>query len=169
MAVKLSKKRTKVQKIVKRQTNASQDASKKSESVTFEAPNVRYTEAIGRRKVATARVRLYEQPGDFVVNDQIAGDYFAEVPLASAVFNQPLNLTDTKGTFTVMVTVSGSGKRAQLDAVVHGVARALTSYNPEFRSLLKQEGLLTRDDRMKETRKIGMGGKARRQRQSPKR
>ena len=53
--------------------------------------------------------------------------------------------------------------------MVHGIARALVKFNPEFRTLLKAAGMLTRDDRMKETRKIGMGGSARRSRQSPKR
>lgn len=168
MAVKLSKKKTKVQKIVKR-TPVVGKVAKQAEVQKFTAPNVRYTESVGRRKVATARVRLYEEPGDFVVNDMVVGDYFKNIPMASSLYNKPFELTDTKKNFTVMVVVTGSGKTAQLDAVIHGIARALVSYNPEFRSILKREGMLTRDDRMKETRKIGMGGKARRKRQSPKR
>jgi small subunit ribosomal protein S9 len=104
-----------------------------------------------------------------VVNDQAVGAYFGGTRNASSIYQQPFELTGTKGRFAVTVKVSGSGMSAQLGAVVHGLARALVKFNPEFKTFLKAEGLLTRDDRMKETRKMGMGGKARRARQSPKR
>jgi len=135
----------------------------------FAVPKTRYTEGIGRRKVATARVRLYEGQGDFVVNDTLVGEYFQGVRNAAVVYNKPFELTGTKGKFAVTAKIIGSGVSAQLDALVHGLSQALVAHNPEFKIFLKGAGLLTRDDRMKETRKIGMGGKARRKRQSPKR
>ncbi len=167
MARKLSKKNTKVQKVIKKArpvVNAHGAAM-----VAIDMPKGEYTEAVGRRKVATARVRLYHQAGDFIVNGKAIGQYFNTIINAPATYQKPFEITGTKNTFAVTAKVSGSGSHSQLEAVVHGIARALVAYNPEFRLVLKQAGLLTRDDRMKETRKIGMGGKARRKRQSPKR
>jgi len=165
MAVKLTKKKQAPKKIVKKT---------KSEVKAREVKNQmsrpgKYVEAVGRRKVATARVRIYEGKGDFLVNGKAAGEYFANINNAATKYMQPFNLTETKGKFGVTAKVSGSGISAQLGAVIHGLTRALVAFEPEFRSLLKVEGLLTRDDRMKETRKPGRGGKARRKRQSPKR
>jgi small subunit ribosomal protein S9 len=171
MAQKLKKKNTKVQKVVKKiqPVSSSRQASKTTGQTNFTIPAVEYIEGIGRRKVATARVRIYPKPGDFVVNDRIVGDYFNTVRLAPALYNLPFQVTDTLGKFAVTVKVSGSGVNSQLAAVMHGIARALVKFNPDLKPLLKQADLLSRDDRMKETRKIGMGGKARRKRQSPKR
>jgi small subunit ribosomal protein S9 len=169
MARKLLKKNTKIQKVVKKVKAEPRAAQKNGAAVQVNLPTGEYTEAVGRRKVATARVRMYHTPGDFIVNGKAAGQYFATVPYSQAKYNQPFNLTDTRGKFTVSIKVTGSGASAQLGAVIHGIARALVEYNPEFRGVLKEAGMLTRDDRMKETRKIGAGGKARRKRQSPKR
>lgn len=135
----------------------------------FNIPKTKYVEATGRRKVATARVRVYSAAGDFVVNDQLAKDYFQGIRNASMLYNKPFELTGMQGKLAVTARVNGSGINSQLGAVLHGLARALVMHNPELRIFLKTAGLLTRDDRMKETRKIGMGGKARRKRQSPKR
>jgi small subunit ribosomal protein S9 len=77
--------------------------------------------------------------------------------------------TNVLGKYAVTVKVNGGGVRGQLGALAHGLARALVKFNPDYRALLKDDGWLTRDDRMKESRKIGTGGKARRKRQSPKR
>lgn len=171
MALKLSKKKTTTQKVVKKtkviKRVAPRSAALATGSVTL--PTGKYVEAIGRRKVATARVRLYESEGDFVVNDKIVGQYFNTIPNVASRYNVPFELTGTKGKFTVTVKVSGSGSFAQLGAMLLGIARALVKYDPAFKDLLKPSGLLTRDDRMKETRKIGGGGKARSKRQSPKR
>ena len=173
MALKLSKKSNKVQKVVKKKRKRVTRAKVVNSSMTVDAsvtlPTGKYVEATGRRKVATARVRLYEDGGDFVVNGKIVGQYFDTIVNAHARYNVPFELTGTKGKFGVSVLVSGSGASAQLDAMIHGIARALVEFDPSFKALLKPSGLLTRDDRMKETRKIGMGGKARRKRQSPKR
>ena len=136
---------------------------------TLHIPKGEYFEGIGRRKVAVARVRIYHEKGDFIVNDKLVDEYFADVPLASIKYNQPFVLTKTEGDFAVTVKVTGSGKKSQLGAVVHGLSRALEKFDPKVRSFLKDQGLLSRDARMKETRKPGRGGKARRKRQSPKR
>jgi small subunit ribosomal protein S9 len=172
MARSLAKKQKAVKKVVKKAKVSAKKAAasvSSSNKLNFQAPKSRYTEAVGRRKVATARVRIYDVPGEFVVNDEMVGQYFDEIIHAHAIYLKPLEIVGLKGKVTITAKVSGSGIRSQLDAVNHGMARALVEMNPEFRPLLKEAGLLTRDDRMKETRKIGMGGKARRKRQSPKR
>jgi small subunit ribosomal protein S9 len=172
MALKLSKKSNKVQKVVKKTpTRSASSAGVRADAASAQVnlPTGEYTEGIGRRKVATARVRLYHQEGDFLVNGLVVGKYFSTVPLAASLYHKPLELTGTKGKFAISATVNGSGTVAQLDAIVHGLSRALIAYDPSHREVLKQAGYLTRDDRMKETRKIGTGGKARRKRQSPRR
>ena len=171
MAIKMRKKvKSVVKKVIKKEvTSTTTSGSTKNLRKEFTFPKTSYIEAVGRRKVATARVRIYEGNGDFVVNDMLVGDYFRGINNAHAIYNQPFDLSGTKGKFAVSVQVKGSGVRAQLGAMVHGLAQALVEFNPEFKIFLKEAGLLTRDDRMKETRKIGMGGKARRKRQSPKR
>lgn len=169
MALKLKKNKPSVQKVVKKTTKST---TKKSPVAveSLPVPQGEYIEGIGRRKVATARVRIYPKTkGDFAVNGMVAGQYFAGILGAPIRYQKPLEITGTKGAFAISAKVSGSGIAGQIDAVVHGLSRALCTYNPEYKTLLKQAGLLTRDDRMKETRKIGMGGKARRSRQSPKR
>lgn len=141
-------------------------------SPKYAVPAGEYVEGIGRRKMATARVRIYETKNkdkQFVVNDQLAKDYFGDIQLAVKIYTQPFELTGTQDKFGVTATVEGSGLNAQLGAIVHGLSRALVKYDPAFKTLLKEEGLMTRDDRLKETRKPGRGGKARRKRQSPKR
>ncbi|MDR0463463.1 MAG: 30S ribosomal protein S9 [Pseudomonadales bacterium] len=169
MAIKKAKK-TVVKKVVKKEKVVPVKATSKAVSnVAAATQKGQYVTAVGRRRVSTARVRLYAEAGDFVVNGLAAGKYFASVNNASARYNQPLIVTNTLGKFGISVKVTGGGVSGQIGAVVHGLARALEKQNPDARPLLKEAGLLTRDDRMKETRKIGMGGKARRRRQSPKR
>ena len=171
MAQKLKKKTTQIQKIVKKNkpvVNSTQTLAHQG-SHNFTIPKAKFIEAVGRRKVAIARVRLYQDVGDFVVNDKIVGEYFSGIANAAAKYNKPFLLTDTQGKYAVTVVVKGSGKNSQLEAVVHALSRALVKLNADFKPLLKKAGFMTRDDRMKETRKIGMGGKARRKRQSPKR
>ena len=171
----MSKKNTRIKKVIKpkKRFSAKKDQAKASAKVdlkaNFKIPNTEYVEGIGRRKVANARVRIYEGEGDFVVNNKVAGEYFTSVANANLIYNKPFDVTKTRGQFAVTVKVTGSGVRAQLDAVAHGLSRALLKFNPDLRSALKKVDLLSRDDRMKETRKIGTGGKARRKRQSPKR
>lgn len=171
MAIRMNKKNGKAKKVVKKVIAPSASAKKKSADLekNFKIPKTKYIEAVGRRKVATARVRIYEGQGDFVVNDALVSEYFSSLRNAPALYMKPFDLTGSKGKFSVTAKVNGSGINAQLDALTNGLAKALVAFNPEFRTFLKPAGLLTRDDRMKETRKMGMGGKARRKRQSPKR
>jgi small subunit ribosomal protein S9 len=170
MANKLKKKNT-VQKVVKKQKAAPVMAAKQAhgEQVTIALPQGEFVAAVGRRKTATARVRVYKQPGDFIVNNKVVGEYFSGVINAPTLYNLPLVTADVQGKYAISVKVSGSGLPAQLGALAHGISRALIKIDPELRPVLKKRGLLSRDDRMKETRKIGTGGKARRAKQSPKR
>lgn len=169
MANKL-KKKTSVQKVVKKAkpvVSARAERAHMPANVTL--PKGEYVSAVGRRKTATARVRLYKEQGDFIVNNKVVGEYFGNVNNAPVSYTKPFVVTETQGKYAVAIKVEGSGTNAQLDAVVHGISRALVKLNPDLRPFLKKEGLLTRDDRMRETRKIGTGGKARRAKQSPKR
>lgn len=134
-----------------------------------------YTFAIGRRKTATARVRLYNKShipdtkSQLVVNGIPAETYFPG-EVNKSLYLKPFALTGTLNTHSASVKVSGSGPSSQLDALVHGVSRALSELDREsYRGTLKKAGLLTRDPRAKERRKVGTGGRARRRKQSPKR
>lgn len=166
------KRKHQIAQIVKQAKNSEpKTAEKKAKQpiVKLNYPEGTYTEGVGRRKQAVARVRIYKTEGDFIVNNCLVSDYFADIPLAKKRYNLPFELTKTQDVFAVTIKVEGSGKTAQLDAVIHGLARALEKYDPQFRTFLKEQDLLTRDPRAKETRKPGRGGKARRKRQSPKR
>jgi len=125
--------------------------------------------AVGRRKSSIARVRLYKGKGESVVNAQPIDKYFPGEQ-SRILYNRPFLLTGTEGKYYVTIKTEGGGKRGQLDAVVHGISRALSIADPKnFRPLLKKNGFLTRDSRIRERRKVGTGGKARRKKQSPKR
>jgi len=111
----------------------------------------------GRRKTAVARVWLYEKSkrpdlGGLVVNGKPIAEYFPGRE-AEAKYMRPFQVTTTLGKFVASIKVGGGGRSGQLDAVVHGIARALEKFNPEFRPALKKEGLLTRDPREKERKK----------------
>jgi small subunit ribosomal protein S9 len=129
----------------------------------------KFTYAVGRRKTASARIRLFKGRGEIIVNDKPIGQYFSG-KVAHRLFNLPFEVTETAGKFDATVKVVGSGLSAQLGAVVHGLARALDKeYAELYHTPLKKAGLLTRDPRERERRKVGLGGKARRHKQSPKR
>jgi small subunit ribosomal protein S9 len=130
---------------------------------------VKYTYAVGRRKSASARVRLFKGKGENTINGISIDKYFPGSIFKNS-WIKPFKLTETIDKYFVTVRVGGGGKNGQLDAVIHGVARALAKVEKEkFRFSLKKAGLLTRDSRIRERRKIGTGGKARRKKQSPKR
>ncbi len=130
---------------------------------------LKYTYAIGRRRTASARVRLFKGKGESIVNGMLINKYFPGV-LMESVWVKPFKLTDTKDKYYITVKVVGGGKNGQVDAVVLGIARALSLVDREnFRPPLKKAGLLTRDARVRERRKVGTGGRARRKKQSPKR
>jgi small subunit ribosomal protein S9 len=104
-----------------------------------------------------------------IINGKPAESYFPG-ETAKACYRKPFYITETLTKMSASVVVAGSGKAGQLDAVVHGIARALSTLNRElYRATLKTAGLLTRDARAKQRRMVGTGGKARRAKQSPKR
>ncbi len=127
-----------------------------------------YIYAVGRRKSVSARVRLYKGNKESLVNEEVIGKYFPGVIMRSK-WLLPFSLTKTEGKYYATVRVSGGGKIGQLEATVHGIARAFTKAKEEFRAPLKSAGLLTRDARIRQRRMVGTGGKARRKKQSPKR
>ena len=141
-----------------------------------------YYEAVGRRKVATARVRLYVvadgsvtvggaaiDKGNIVVNGRPAEQYFPGEAYKK-MYQEPFRTTNTVSRFATSIKVEGGGLAGQLGAAIHGISRALIKVdNEKFRPILKKRGLLTRDPRAKERRKAGFAGKARARKQSPKR
>lgn len=116
----------------------------------------RYFYAVGRRKAAVARVRLYPGNGSIEVNQKSAEDYFGGRKLYQLVISEPLRLTNLGDRFDIQVRVAGGGPTGQADAVKHGVARALTLFDPELRPALRRAGLLQRDARVKERKKVGL-------------
>jgi small subunit ribosomal protein S9 len=115
------------------------------------------TYATGKRKSAIARVWLSPGSGQVAVNSMAAGDYFGNLFFEPKVA-QPFALTETLEQYDVKATVCGGGKSAQIDALVHGISKALQLVNPELRDALKKAGLLTRDSRVKERKKYGQRG-----------
>ncbi|GAA0503764.1 30S ribosomal protein S9 [Salinibacillus aidingensis] len=109
----------------------------------------------GRRKSSVARVRLVPGTGKVVVNKRDAEDYFPYETLRR-ILNQPLEVTETKGSYDVLANVDGGGFTGQAGAIRLGIARALLEADPEYRSALKRTGLLTRDAREKERKKYGL-------------
>lgn len=129
----------------------------------------KYLFAVGRRKRSVARVKLFQGKGENLVNKKPLEDYFPGVA-AKEIFLRPFRLVEGEGKYFVEVRVVGGGKSSQLGAFVHGLARAFEETDKEkFRSVLKKNGLLTRDPREKERRKPGNAQKARKKKQSPKR
>jgi small subunit ribosomal protein S9 len=115
----------------------------------------KYYEAVGRRKSATARVRLFEDTkSNIVVNDQPADKYFVTSDQQQAV-REALTTGEKPATFRVSAHVSGGGLSAQAEAIRHGIARALVEYDETNRPTLKHAGFLKRDPRSKERKKFG--------------
>lgn len=117
--------------------------------------DIRYYEAVGRRKRAVARVRLYPGDGQVVINDKSLREYFGR-PQDWLDVQAPLKLTNNADQFNVSVLVKGGGITGQAQAVRHGVARALLVVQPEARPALRRAGYLTRDPREKERKKPGL-------------
>ncbi|MDU9050345.1 MAG: 30S ribosomal protein S9 [Candidatus Electrothrix sp. Rat3] len=115
------------------------------------------TYATGKRKSAVARVWITPGSGNVVVNKQSTDSYFGNIFFEQKV-EKPFAVTETAEKFDVKATVQGGGKSAQVDALVHGISKALQEMNPEFRDSLKKAGLLTRDSRIKERKKYGQRG-----------
>ncbi len=113
--------------------------------------------ATGKRKNAIARVWLSPGTGKVIVNKMEADDYFGRI-FKDHKIEKPFKVTETSEQFDVIATLKGGGKAAQVDALCHGIAKALLVTNPETRLPLKQSGLLTRDPRVKERKKYGQKG-----------
>ncbi len=121
----------------------------------------------GRRKDAVARVWLKPGTGKVIVNDKDQTEYFSR-QTHRLIFNQPFLIVDRVGKFDVMCTVKGGGLSGQAGAVRHGISRALKNFDPALRPALKAAGMMTRDDRIVERKKVGKH-KARRTKQWAKR
>jgi small subunit ribosomal protein S9 len=116
---------------------------------------VRYYEAVGRRKRAVARVRLYPGDGQVVINEKGLQEYFGR-PQDQQNVVSALELTNNEGRFNLSVLVKGGGITGQSVAIRHGTARALLKCDPDLKPLLRQAGYLTRDPREKERKKPGL-------------
>lgn len=141
-----------------------------------------YILTIGRRRSAIARVRLFTEikadakwgdhplkKGEMIVNQKPISEYFSGEVMRYA-YTEPLRVVNAQNKYAFTIQVDGGGPQGQLEAVVLGIARALVALDSgEYRKTLKTKGFLTRDARVRERRKVGTGGKARRKKQSPKR
>jgi len=111
----------------------------------------------GKRKTSIARVWLQPGAGVITVNRKLLKDYFGRETSQMVVW-QPLELTNSVGQYDVVATVKGGGLTGQAGAVRHGISKALQLINPTFRAVLKRNGFLTRDSRIKERKKYGQKG-----------
>ena len=128
-----------------------------------------YIYGVGRRKESSARVRLFHGKGENTVNNMPATKYF-EGDVMQKMLAKPFGATETSDKYYFSARVTGGGKEGQLSAVILALSRSLVKVSPEKnRIVLRKSSLLTRDSRTRERRMVGMGGKARRQKQSPKR
>jgi len=116
----------------------------------------KYYEGIGRRKESTARVRIMEGSGNFIVNEKNIEAYFTRLGDASQIVNAFQIANQPENKFDVSVFVNGGGVTGQRDAVKLGLARALVEMDEELRSPLRQSGYMTRDPRVKERKKPGL-------------
>lgn len=149
------------------------EETKKTQSKNF-------TLGVGRRREAVARVRIYtsasvqvfgeeRKRGDIVVNTKPIAEYF-RVSSYGPRYKKILTEAGIDGKYIISARIVGGGPSGQLDALINGIARALNAMDSEkYHKLLRDKGYLTRDARVRERRKIGTGGKARRKKQSPKR
>jgi small subunit ribosomal protein S9 len=126
-----------------------------------------YNYGTGRRKESVARVFIKTGSGKIIVNDKPVDEYFSR-ETGRMIVRQPLVLTDNLDRFDIMVNVSGGGESGQAGAVRHGITRALIDFSAEMKPALKAAGLVTRDAREVERKKVGFH-KARRRKQFSKR
>ena len=124
--------------------------------VTQAEPQTQYFYGTGRRKSAIAKVRIYPDDGTaIIVNDKPMEEYFNWLPWQSTV-REPFATSGTVGRFRVMAKVSGGGVNAQAEAIRHGIARALVVFDPNLKASLRRAGFITRDARVKESKKYGL-------------
>lgn len=117
--------------------------------------NKKYFEAVGRRKTSVARVRVYEETGEILVNEKPFGEYFKTEEQRKIAKNS-LELLNLFKKNAVTARIKGGGIHSQAEALRHGIARAMLKIDQNFRPILKKEGFLKRDPRMKERRKFGL-------------
>ncbi len=129
--------------------------------------NVTYNYGTGRRKSAVARVFIKPGKGDIVVNDKPLDIFFSR-ETGRMIVRQPLELTDMLNKFDIMINVCGGGESGQAGAVRHGITRALIDFDASLKPVLSKAGLVTRDAREVERKKVGLR-KARRRKQFSKR
>ena len=127
-----------------------------------------YFYALGRRKSATARVRLMTGKGAILINEKPANEYFADSKYLLAKLDQPFTAVDANGKWDVSAHVSGGGHDGQIEAIRLGISKALVVANADLKATLKRADLISRDSREKERKKFGLKG-ARKQRQFTKR
>jgi len=127
-----------------------------------------YFYALGRRKSATARIRLMSGKGAVTINEIPAEKYFADSKYLLAKLAKPFEVLEMTGKFDVSAHVSGGGHDGQIEAIQLGIAKALVVMNEDLKQTLKRADLLSRDPRDKERKKFGLKG-ARKQRQFTKR
>lgn len=127
-----------------------------------------YFYALGRRKSATARVRVMSGKGNITINGKAAADYFADSAYLLYKLKQPFAVLDLEGKYDVTVMVNGGGHEGQMEAIRLGIAKALVVMTPDLKSTLKRADLISRDPRERERKKFGLKG-ARKQRQFTKR
>jgi small subunit ribosomal protein S9 len=118
-------------------------------------PTGKYYYATGRRKAAIARVRLYEGSGNILINGRPYLSLFSRNAHQIKV-RRPFEVAEMAGKFDVYAKILGGGVSSWADALAHGSSRALLEYDPNFRSALRKAGLLTRDPRVKERKKVGL-------------
>lgn len=121
------------------------------------AKSTQETWATGRRKEAAASVRIKPGSGKVTVNDRAFENYFPNDAVRGYI-QQPLTITGATAAFDVAASLKGGGSMGQAGAMRHGIARALIAVNPEYRKVLKESGMLTRDSRVKERKKYGQPG-----------
>lgn len=127
-----------------------------------------YTYAVGRRKAAIATVKVFKGKTASQVN-KIAFDKYFPSNTDELIFQKPFVITETKGKYYIEAKIVGGGKAGQIEALSLAISRALKKIDEAYGPLLRAAGLLTVDARVRERRMVGTGGKARRQKQSPKR
>jgi len=156
---KTSKKsKKKVEKKKKKQVKAKEPAVEVEEKPKIaKEKESKYIEAVGRRKTAVARVRIWpkDPQKEFLVNGKPYQEYFPSFDLQYIV-KEALKKVDCLDKFKISVLVRGGGLHGQAEAIRHGIARALVLLEPEFRKKLKRAGFLTRDPRMRERKKFGL-------------
>lgn len=152
-------------------------------TTTKKTKALEYYQAVGRRKESVASVRLCivgkegsitkqgikMKKGEIYVGKKLITEVFPNL-VDRARYLQPLKMTNCEDRFVVTVNVRGGGKKGQIEAIIHALARALDKVDKAaYHTLLKKQKMFTRDARTRERRKVGTGGKARRAKQSPKR